>query len=130
MAAQQDQLKCSLTLTGDSITQAVGGGSLYAYFLSTLIYLCLSIFIHAHYNHKNVFHFHPLTLCYLTYSCLGVWVCVQDISFKLKRSSSQVQRTAITSDAPWKLQQVQDAANHLQQAINHIDNVDENYKFR
>ncbi|XP_013107189.2 protein rogdi [Stomoxys calcitrans] len=75
LVAAQDQLKCTVTLTGDSITQA-------------------------------------------------------DISFKLKRSSSQVQRTTITSDAPWKLQQVQDAANHLQQAINHIDNVDENYKFR
>lgn len=59
-----------------------------------------------------------------------LFIALQDISFKLKRSSNQVQRTAITSDAPWKLQQVQDAANHLQQAINHIDNVDENYKFR
>ncbi|XP_067638666.1 protein rogdi-like isoform X2 [Eurosta solidaginis] len=71
----QDQLKCSVTLTGDSITQA-------------------------------------------------------DISYKLKRSSSQVQRTSITSDAPWKLQQVQDAANHLQQAINHIDNVGGDYVFK
>lgn len=54
----------------------------------------------------------------------------QDISFKLKRVSNQVQRTSITPDAPWKLQQVQDAANHLQQAIHHIDNVDEKYKFK
>ncbi|KOB65402.1 Uncharacterized protein OBRU01_22775 [Operophtera brumata] len=32
------------------------------------------------------------------------------------------------SDGPWKLQQIQDAANHLQQAIGYIDNVDKNYK--
>lgn len=55
---------------------------------------------------------------------------LKDISYKLKRASSQVQRTSITPDAPWKLQQVQDAANHLQQAINHIDNVDGNYAFK
>uniref|UniRef100_A0A1B0AJ03 Protein rogdi n=1 Tax=Glossina pallidipes TaxID=7398 RepID=A0A1B0AJ03_GLOPL len=75
LVASQDQLKCSVTLTGDSITQA-------------------------------------------------------DISYKIKRTSNQIQRTCITSDAPWKLQQVQDAANHLQQAKNHIDNIDENYNFR
>ncbi|XP_036319633.1 protein rogdi-like [Rhagoletis pomonella] len=75
LMAAQDQLKCSVTLTGDSITQA-------------------------------------------------------DISYKLKRASSQVQRTSITPDAPWKLQQVQDAANHLQQAITHIDNVGGSYAFK
>lgn len=41
-----------------------------------------------------------------------------------------IQRTSITQDSPWKIQQVQDAANHLQQAINHIDNVDANYNFK
>jgi protein rogdi len=41
-----------------------------------------------------------------------------------------IQRTSITQDFPWKIQQVQDAANHLQQAINHIDNVDANYHFK
>lgn len=41
-----------------------------------------------------------------------------------------IQRTSITQDFPWKIQQVQDAANHLQQAINHIDNVDANYQFK
>uniref|UniRef100_T1GMS1 Protein rogdi n=1 Tax=Megaselia scalaris TaxID=36166 RepID=T1GMS1_MEGSC len=41
-----------------------------------------------------------------------------------------MQRTSITNDSPWKLQQVQDAANHLQQAINHIDDVDDSYHFK
>lgn len=39
-------------------------------------------------------------------------------------------RTSIQNDHPWKLQQIQDAANHLQQAIAHIDNVDRNYLFK
>lgn len=71
----QDQLKCVVTLTGDSITHA-------------------------------------------------------DISFKVQRQQSQIQRTSIVQDSPWKLQQVQDAANHLQQAIHHIDMVDSSYNFK
>ncbi|XP_026472168.1 protein rogdi-like [Ctenocephalides felis] len=71
----QEQLKCVVTLTGDSITHA-------------------------------------------------------DINFKVQRQPNAIFRTNIVQDSPWKLQQVQDAANHLQQAINHIDNVDKHYEFR
>jgi len=39
-------------------------------------------------------------------------------------------RTSIQSEHPWKLQQIQDAANHLQQGIAHIDNVDRHYLFK
>nr|XP_050858468.1 protein rogdi isoform X4 [Vespula vulgaris] len=39
-------------------------------------------------------------------------------------------RTSIVNEHPWKLQQIQDAANHLQQAIAHIDNVDRHYLFK
>lgn len=53
-----------------------------------------------------------------------------DISFKLARPPHQQQKTCINQDSPWKLQQVQDAANHLQQAINHIDDVDATYHFK
>ncbi|XP_070490141.1 protein rogdi isoform X2 [Chironomus tepperi] len=53
-----------------------------------------------------------------------------DINFKVQRQQNVIQRTSITQDFPWKIQQVQDAANHLQQAINHIDNVDANYNFK
>uniref|UniRef100_A0A336MQA1 CSON004994 protein n=1 Tax=Culicoides sonorensis TaxID=179676 RepID=A0A336MQA1_CULSO len=70
-----EQLKCVVTLTGDSITHA-------------------------------------------------------DINFKVQRQQTQVQRTSITQDSPWKLQQVQDAANHLQTAIYHIDDVDSSYNFK
>lgn len=48
----------------------------------------------------------------------------------MQRQQNVIQRTSITQDFPWKIQQVQDAANHLQQAINHIDNVDSNYNFK
>lgn len=54
----------------------------------------------------------------------------QDINFKVQRQQNVIQRTSITQDFPWKIQQVQDAANHLQQAINHITNVDANYHFK
>lgn len=81
-----EQLRCAVTLTGDSITHA-------------------------------------------------------DISFRVQRGGSgatgtsgsggtTLVRTAIHSDCPWKLQQVQDAANHLQQAIYHIDDVGKEYRFR
>ena len=55
-----------------------------------------------------------------------------DITFRVQRQQHQhqVQRTSINQDSPWKLQQVQDAANHLYQAINHISNVGEAYNFK
>ncbi|KAK9889684.1 hypothetical protein WA026_007063 [Henosepilachna vigintioctopunctata] len=77
LSVPSDQLKCLVTLTGDSITHA-------------------------------------------------------DINFKVTRQANNpvMIHTAIHSDYPWKLQQVQDAANHLQQAIYHIDDVGKNYKFK
>lgn len=48
----------------------------------------------------------------------------------MQRQQNSVVRTSIQSEYPWKLQQVQDAANHLQQAIYHIDDVGKNYKFK
>lgn len=57
-------------------------------------------------------------------------VSKQDISFKVQRAQNVIQRTSINQESPWKLQQVQDAANHLQQAIHHIDNVDSSYHFK
>jgi len=69
-----DQIKCIVTLTGDSITHA-------------------------------------------------------DINFKVHRHSAQVQRTTIVEESPWKLQQIQDAANFLQIAIRSIDDVDSSSEF-
>lgn len=56
---------------------------------------------------------------------------LKDINFKVTRqTTTTVVRTTIQTEFPWKLQQVQDAANHLQQAIYHIDDVGKNYKFK
>lgn len=75
LSVPAEQLKCAVTLTGDSITHA-------------------------------------------------------DITFRVQRQQNTSFRTAIQTDNPWKLQQVQDAANHLQQAIHHIDDVPKHYKFK
>ncbi|KAJ9591716.1 hypothetical protein L9F63_001744, partial [Diploptera punctata] len=47
-----------------------------------------------------------------------------------KRQQNVTHRTSIQNDNPWKLQQVQDAGNHLQQAILHIENIDKDYIFK
>jgi len=52
------------------------------------------------------------------------------VNFKIQRQQNVNMRTSIQSEHPWKLQQIQDAANHLQQGIAHIDNVDRHYLFK
>lgn len=54
----------------------------------------------------------------------------QEVNFKVQRQQNVNMRTSIQSEHPWKLQQIQDAANHLQQGIAHIDNVDRHYLFK
>lgn len=55
----------------------------------------------------------------------------KDINFKVTRQTNTTMvHTTIHNEYPWKLQQVQDAANHLQQAIYHIDDVGKHYKFK
>ena len=54
----------------------------------------------------------------------------QEVNFKIQRQQNVNMKTSIQNDHPWKLQQIQDAANHLQQAIAHIDNVDRHYSFK
>lgn len=39
-------------------------------------------------------------------------------------------KISIHPENPWKLQQVQDAANYLQQALDFLDDVDRNYNFK
>ncbi|XP_029043133.1 rogdi atypical leucine zipper isoform X1 [Osmia lignaria lignaria] len=53
-----------------------------------------------------------------------------EVNFKVQRQQNINMRTSIQNEHPWKLQQIQDAANHLQQAIAHIDNVDRHYLFK
>ncbi|KMQ91426.1 protein rogdi [Lasius niger] len=53
-----------------------------------------------------------------------------EVNFKVQRQQNINMRTSIQNEHPWKLQQIQDAANHLQQGIAHIDNVDRHYLFK
>lgn len=55
---------------------------------------------------------------------------MQEITLKVQRQQNVIYRTSIQADSPWKLQQVQDAGNHLQHALHHIDSVDTDYSFR
>jgi hypothetical protein len=54
----------------------------------------------------------------------------QDISFKVQRQQIINHHTTIRNENPWRLHQVQDAANHLNQALLHISNIDEDYIFK
>eukprot|EP00095_Tigriopus_kingsejongensis_P000876 maker-scaffold389_size186684-snap-gene-0.29 protein:Tk00876 transcript:maker-scaffold389_size186684-snap-gene-0.29-mRNA-1 annotation:"rogdi" len=54
-----------------------------------------------------------------------------DINLKLPRPGKDLyQNSTIREDAPWRLQQIQDAGNHLQLAINELNSVDPDYAFK
>ncbi|XP_019515851.1 PREDICTED: protein rogdi homolog isoform X3 [Hipposideros armiger] len=52
-----------------------------------------------------------------------------DVNLKMPRNN-QLLHFAFREDKQWKLQQIQDARNHVSQAIYLLDNRDENYQFR
>ncbi|XP_065221320.1 protein rogdi isoform X1 [Planococcus citri] len=54
-----------------------------------------------------------------------------DIQFRVQRPHQQpiVYRTYIQNEHPWKLQQLQDAGNHVQEALLHIDNIEKRCSF-
>ncbi|GAB6030285.1 hypothetical protein CHUAL_005960 [Chamberlinius hualienensis] len=51
-----------------------------------------------------------------------------DITVKVHKNSSQVYKTTVPSDSPWKLQQVQDAGNHLQSALKYVVDIERGYE--
>lgn len=59
----------------------------------------------------------------------GDTITFGEISFKIHRNQLVTYRTAITHDNPWKLQQIQDAGNHLQLALLMLTNFDDSYEF-
>ncbi|XP_064613336.1 protein rogdi-like [Liolophura sinensis] len=62
---------------------------------------------------------------------LGDMLCEADVNFKHKQgNSSQHFRTSIKPDVPWRLQQVQDAGNHLCRAIRSLEDRDKNQCFQ
>lgn len=64
-------------------------------------------------------------------SILTLYNLLQDIQFKVQRHQQQIMyRTNIRHDCPWKLHQVQDAGNHLRQAILQIEKIDKETIFK
>lgn len=59
----------------------------------------------------------------------GDTIVFGEISFRIQRHQNVTYKTTITHDNPWKLQQIQDAANHLQHALRLVNSVEKNYKF-
>ncbi|CAG0898568.1 unnamed protein product [Darwinula stevensoni] len=60
----------------------------------------------------------------------GDLITQADISLRIHRHSLPVIHTQVTPEAPWKLQQVQDAGNHLQMAMQRLSDVDKEYRFQ
>jgi len=65
-------------------------------------------------------------------SMSGDTISQADINLKLPRPHAKdvYHNTAIREDVPWKLQQIQDAANHLQLASDALDSLDQDHKFQ
>ncbi|KAK6625136.1 hypothetical protein RUM43_005427 [Polyplax serrata] len=59
----------------------------------------------------------------------GDTIIFGELSFKIQRHQNVTYKTTITHDNPWKLQQIQDAANHLQQALRLVNSVEKDYNF-
>ncbi|XP_038055694.1 protein rogdi homolog isoform X2 [Patiria miniata] len=57
-------------------------------------------------------------------------ICRAELTLRLHRNANQVAKTAIREDIPWKLQQVQDAGNHLYSALDAVCRMDIDYEFR
>ncbi|XP_054273987.1 protein rogdi [Macrosteles quadrilineatus] len=62
-------------------------------------------------------------------SLAGDTITQADINFRVQRQQNQNYRTTIGGDNHWKLHQIQDAANHLQLALQLLDNIEKDYAF-
>nr|KAF6490872.1 rogdi atypical leucine zipper [Molossus molossus] len=105
-----DQVKGVLTLQGDALSQAWLGAK-------PPLFLPLA-------QRLRVAKSRRASLCpanpTLTY---------QDVNLKMPRNN-QLLHFAFREDKQWKLQQIQDARNHVSQAIYLLNNRDESYQFR
>ncbi|KAL3857694.1 hypothetical protein ACJMK2_012347 [Sinanodonta woodiana] len=62
---------------------------------------------------------------------LGDSICDADISFKHKKGKDDhLFKTAIHPETQWKLQQIQDAGNHLHSAISALNKIDTTHQFK
>ena len=64
-------------------------------------------------------------------SLSGDSIVQADINLKLPRAGKDLyQNCSIREDAPWNLQQIQDAGNHLQLALEELNTLDKDYEFK
>ncbi|XP_063228496.1 protein rogdi isoform X2 [Bacillus rossius redtenbacheri] len=70
----------------------------------------------------------PDVKCVVTLA--GDSITSAEINVKVQRQQMVLYRTTILSENPWKLQQIQDAVNHLQQAIRFVESIDKDYTFK
>ncbi|XP_035691480.1 protein rogdi homolog [Branchiostoma floridae] len=57
-------------------------------------------------------------------------ICTADMSVKIHRHSTQNFRTSFREGLQWKLQAIQNAANHLQAALDHVTSIEQGYLFQ
>ena len=64
-------------------------------------------------------------------SLCGDSIVQADVNLKLPRAGKDLyQNCSIREDAPWNLQQIQDAGNHLQLALEELNTLDKGYEFK
>ena len=54
----------------------------------------------------------------------------QDINIKIAKQQNTIHRTSVTPDAPWRIQQIQDAGNYLQLAVQFLQGHGANNTFK
>ncbi|KAB7499508.1 Protein rogdi [Armadillidium nasatum] len=60
----------------------------------------------------------------------GDTISQADMSLKIAKHANQIHRTSVTPEAPWRIQQIQDAANFIQLAIKFLDGHGANNTFK
>ncbi|MCL4132610.1 UNVERIFIED_CONTAM: hypothetical protein GTU68_052258 [Idotea baltica] len=60
----------------------------------------------------------------------GDTISQADMSLKIAKHPNQIHRSSVTPESPWRIQQIQDAANYVQLAIQFLDGHGANNTFR
>ncbi|XP_013420754.1 protein rogdi isoform X2 [Lingula anatina] len=70
----------------------------------------------------------PNMKCVIT--LMGDSICEADLQVKVHRHQTQIFKTGIQPDEPWKLQQIQDAGNHLAEALHTVKEHGREHQFK
>ncbi|CAH1801477.1 unnamed protein product [Owenia fusiformis] len=61
---------------------------------------------------------------------LGDSICEADLSLRVNKPTPAIQKSQLTPGETWRLQQVQDAGNHLMNALTLVSNIEKSYTFK